>query len=253
MIGQFSMWELYFRNLIYTPLNLYILIIAFILSVIFYFLFKRAETLKKKISYLAMHIVLIVFPFVFSAFYWKCVMSIMHCGPMAFILFIISASIISGVLGFMFIPFLFRWSNKDHIIDRGYIKNFIKRQSKKLKIQEPTIHFTNELKPMAYSITNLKPSIFITTGLSEMLSKKEMESVLLHELYHHKTKAYFWKFSINMLKIFTPLSTFINTSQSMEKEELEADNFAVLVQKTDKYLNSAKRKIETNKNYISKF
>ncbi|PIN81881.1 hypothetical protein COV11_00815, partial [Candidatus Woesearchaeota archaeon CG10_big_fil_rev_8_21_14_0_10_30_7] len=134
-------------------------------------------------------------------------------------------------------------SGKNKLIDEGIIKEFVKKHSKKLNVKEPKIYSLNDANPMAYSITNLNPSIFISAGLSELLSKKEMESVLLHELYHHKNKVYFWKFSINLLRIFSPLATFISTSEPMKQEEKEADNYAINLQKTNKYLLSAKKKI----------
>jgi|SRR3989344_9592819 len=241
---QIFMWRVYFDNFAHHPINLYTLIASFALSAVFYFLFRRTENVKKKINFLALHVVLLFFPFVFTALSWECMMPVMSCSPKIFAFFIPFAAIIAALLSFLLLPFLYNWSNKSKLIDKGFIKNFVERQSKRLKIREPKIYPINEIKPMAYSITNLKPSIFISAGLSELLSKKEMEAVLLHELYHQKSKAYFWKFSFNMLRIFTPLSTFISTSEPMEKEEREADNYAVSVQKTDKHLKSAKRRIE---------
>lgn len=244
MIEQLLMWKVYFSNFINYPINLYVLIFSFILSAVFYLLFKRTESIKKKINFLAIHIVLLFFPFIFAVLSWKCIMPVVSCSVKMFTLFIPFAALGAAILSFMLLPFLYNWSNKSNSINKGFIKNFVENQSMKLKIREPKIYSINEVKPMAYSITNLKPSVFISVGLSELLSKKEMQAVLLHELYHQKSKAYFWKFSFNMLRIFTPLSTFISVSEPMEKEEREADKYAIGIQKTGKYLKSAKRKIE---------
>lgn len=241
---QLLMWKIFFSNLILNPINFYVLVFSFTLFIILYFIFRKTENIKKKISFLALSIILLFFPFIFSALSWRCLMPVLNCTFKMFTILLLPAGFAAIILSFILLPFIYTMSSKNRVIDKGLINDFVKSQSRNLKIKEPKIYSVNEIKPMAYSITNIKPSIFISAGLSELLTKKEMEAVLLHELYHHKSKAYFWKFSINVLKLFTPLSAFMGISKSMKKEEREADSFAISEQKNDEYLKSAKRKIE---------
>ena len=244
MTNQMEMWVVYAQNLLNNHINKNVFLVSLVFSAVFYLLFKRTENLKKKAYYLTFHIILLFFPFVFAAVFWNCMMNLINCAPKIFLFFTPIAIAAAVLLGFIVLPFAYNWHRNNSKIDEGFIKEFVHEESAKLKIGEPEIYSINEIEPMAYSITNLKRSIFVSVGLSELLTKKELESVLLHELYHHKSKAYFWKFSFNMLRIFTPLSTFASESEPMKKEEMEADSYAVSVQGTSKYLNSAKRKMQ---------
>lgn len=242
MIEQLEMWKNYFYHILNHPLHISIFIFSFTFSIVFYLLFKRTADLKRKVNFLAMHIALLFFPFIFSAVFWKCMMPMMNCSPMMFIIFAPISIILAVITGFVILPYIYRWSYSSNLVKMGFIKELIAEQSKVLSTKEPELYSVNDIKPFAYSITNLKPAIFISAGLSELLTKKEMEAVLLHELYHHKSKAYLWKFSGNILRLFTPVIAFTGVSISLEKEENEADNYAISVQKTSKYLNSAKAK-----------
>ena len=243
MIWQMSMWSLYFGHIRNNAAYTKVFILSLVLSSVFYLLFRRTERLKLKINFLAAHIIFLFFPFVFSAIFWRCMMPIINCSPKMLIFFGPIAAISAIVMGFVILPYIYGWSDKNNPIENGFIKDFTAKQSGEIGIIEPNVYSINDIKPAAYSITNLKPAIFISAGISELLTKKEMEAVLLHELHHHKNKAYFWKFSGNALKFFTPLAAFPCASEQMRQEEIEADNYAIKVQKTSKYLESAKRKI----------
>ena len=199
MIAHLEMWQSYIGQFIKAPTNIYVFIFSLILSSAFYLLFMRTESIKRKMNFLALHIVFLFFPFIFTAVFWKCTMPLASCSPMIFMISAPIAGIIAIVSGFILLPYIYRWSDKNQIVQNGFASDFVAEQSRKLGIKEPEIYSINDIKPIAYSITNLKPAIFISAGLSELLTKKEMEAVLLHELHHHKSKAYFWKFSGNML------------------------------------------------------
>src|SRR3989338_2052924 len=244
MIEQLEMWKNYFYHISNHPLHIAIFVLSLILSIAFFILFKKSGDLRKKVNFLAMHIALLFFPFVFSAVFWRCMIPMMNCMPMMFMIFVPISGIITIVLGFVLLPFMYRWSDKCCLIKNSFIKKFVEKNSKILKIKEPRVYSINDLEPAAYSITNLKPSIFVTAGLSELLTKKELEAILLHELYHHKYKTYFWKFSGNVLRLFTPVAAFTGFSGTLEKEEIEADNYAISMQNTNKCILSAKSKIK---------
>jgi len=96
----------------------------------------------------------------------------------------------------------------------------------------------DKAKPVAFTLRN---KIFISVGMFELLSKKELEAVLLHELYHVKSRASWGKFSSSFVRLFSPIAWF--SACSVEKEEHSADAFAVRMQKTSSYVKSAKLKV----------
>ncbi len=100
------------------------------------------------------------------------------------------------------------------------------------------LFLVDKAKPVAFTLGN---KIFISVGMFELLSRKELEAVLLHELHHVKSRSSWGKFSSNFVKVFSPIAWF--SRASVEKEERDADLFAVKVQNTKVYLTSAKKKV----------
>jgi Zn-dependent protease with chaperone function len=96
----------------------------------------------------------------------------------------------------------------------------------------------DKARPMAFTTGR---RIFISVGMFDLLSKKELEAVLLHELYHVKARSSWGKFSARFVRVFSPIAWF--SSSSVEREECAADAFAVHSQKTKHYLKSAKKKV----------
>jgi len=243
MIEQLAMWNVYASHIMNTPHMLAIFIGSLLLALLFYLLFRKTAPIHRKVTYLYLHILFIFLPFIFSALMWKCLMPVVACSPK---MVIYLASLGAGgtlLLSFITLPYIYNWASNSKEIKEGEIKDFVRDQSHAIGIREPKVYAVEDIKPCAYSITNIRPSIFVSVGLCELLGRKEMEAVLFHELYHIKQKTSFWRFSINTLRIFSPLSSFITTDDAMNKEEREADNFAVLQQGTKKYLRLAKSKI----------
>jgi len=85
--------------------------------------------------------------------------------------------------------------------------------------------------------------VFVSVGMFDLFSKKELDAVLLHELYHVKARSSWSKFSAVFVKAFSPIAWF--SSSSVEKEERAADAFAVHLQKTSRHLKSAKQKLNS--------
>jgi beta-lactamase regulating signal transducer with metallopeptidase domain len=117
--------------------------------------------------------------------------------------------------------------------------------AKRLGIKSPKIYLVDKAEPVAFSFSNISPRIFITVGLTELLKPKELQAVLLHELGHIKHKSSFLKFTSALLRLFMPLSSFHSLHPELQREEKEADKVAVSIQGTDRYLLSAKEKINS--------
>lgn len=97
----------------------------------------------------------------------------------------------------------------------------------------------DKAKPIAFT---LGKSVFVSVGMFELLSSKELEAVLLHELAHVKARSAWNKFSAGFVRLFSPIAWF--SPSTTVREERCADAFAVSVQGTKKFLISAKSKVE---------
>ncbi len=240
---QLSMWKVYASHIMNTPHMLTILIVGALAAVVFYILFRKAENIKRKVLYLYAHIFFLFSPLISTAILWKCAMPVYSCSPKIVIYLLSAGAGITMLLSFITLPYLYSWASKSQEIKDEKINEFVQNQSKAIGMRKPKLYAIHEFTPHAYSITNIRPSIFLSVGLFELLDKKEREAVLLHELYHIQKKSSFWKFSINMLKVFSPLALFVTVNESMDHEEKEADSFAVRTQGTKRFLNAAKYKI----------
>lgn len=152
--------------------------------------------------------------------------------------------IFSTAAGFFVVPAFHMYFNRKAETENVHIIRFTKTQSARLNVKMPKIYITDTVNPTAFSFRSFKPLIFISAGLVDLLRKKEMEAVILHELGHLKRRASVLKMSFSLVRFFSPFSLITKFHRDMNKEEIYADMFVVRTQKTSKYLRSAKRKIE---------
>ena len=240
---QLSMWEVYFNHSFIHPLLIGILVFSFIASISFFILFRKTDKIKTKTNYLYAHIFFLFSPFIFSALLWECIIPVFMCTPKLIIYGLSGGSVIGLLTSFLVIPYIYPWATNSKEIKNSEQNKFLKKLTNYLGISQPSLYSLNEATPITYSITNIKPAIFLSVGICELLNKKEMQAVLLHELYHIKNKSSIWKFSLNQIKMFSPLSSFSSIRKSINNEEREADLFAVKIQGTKRFLESAKNKI----------
>ncbi|RJR26270.1 hypothetical protein C4561_05645 [candidate division WWE3 bacterium] len=118
------------------------------------------------------------------------------------------------------------------------LKNIIAKN----KILSPIALIESDL-PIAMCYGFLKPSIFLSTSLVNRLPKYQLESVLLHELYHVNHKHMLLIFTNEIIKsllfFFPVLKDLIR--RITKSFENGADLFVINSQKTDKYLNEARK------------
>jgi Zn-dependent protease with chaperone function len=185
------------------------------------------------------HLFFVLTPFFYFALSINCSLSLVHgllswCTALAtkfFIYIVPPLMAVSFIGGWLVLPWLYR--------------RFAGQLSMKLFNDlcrstgiSAELFLLDKAKPVAFSSGE---SVFVSVGLFESLSKKELEAVLLHELYHVKSRSSWNKFSAGFVRIFSPIAWF--SSCAVEAEELAADAFATKMQGTCKYLNSAKGKV----------
>lgn len=139
---------------------------------------------------------------------------------------------LSFIAGYLLIPRLYKRLSKS-------LSLRMFSQLCKLTGIKAELFLIDKAKPVAFA---LGKKIFISVGMFELLSRKELEAVLLHELHHVKARSSWGKFSAGFVRIFSPIAWF--SPSSVEQEERAADAFSSKFQNTSKYLESAKAKVE---------
>ncbi len=208
---------------------------------------KTAST-KQRLSLLYVHVFAFVFPFLFYLFFRGCQSYFSGCDQAKAIFTMLGlTALIATILAIALAPFIFvkRDSRKSVLMENNRWTGFVKRQSQKLMLREPRVFVIDSAEPVAFSFSFMQPKIFLTVGLFEVLGKKEIEAIILHELAHIKSRATFVKLSAYMARLLSPFSVLANFlgGSSVSEEETAADSFAAGTQGTFSYLDSAKRKI----------
>lgn len=227
---------------LFDPVKMFIAATSIIsAAAVFMFLRKNMVQIKWKVFGIYSHLSLLIFPIIFFAL-------TMHCGadcntPLTnMVLYSLPLTVLfAGFAGFVAIPMFFLRTGSE--IRSGFIREFAERQSNRMHIKAPKIYFARTGKASAFSFKSVFSAIFISKSLAQMLNKKELEAVLLHELAHISSKSSVFKVSAFLMN-FSPLSLFNSFGSDLSLEEKKADMFVVRIQKTEKYLLSAKRKME---------
>lgn len=201
---------------------------------------------KTKLFLIYSHLVFLFFPLVLLTTNFACGALCMSCYNKTLNLIIYalpSTLLLSTLAGFIVIPSFYMMSNKKREIKSKDILSFVRSQSKGLGIKTPKLYAIDKAKPIAFSFRSYKSAIFLSIGLLDIMKKKEIEAVILHELSHIKQKASAMKLSSHIMK-FSPMSVLARFHHDSSEEEKTADGYAIKIQGTERYIISAKQKVE---------
>jgi Zn-dependent protease with chaperone function len=228
----------------FTPWKLGMVLVAVALSIIFFALMKREHSIQKKLLYLYAHLFSAVFPVLFYTFYRGCTSLLNQCKTIPpVLLLILLTGLITAVLAMTIGPIIFLRKYTQNSIQTSIAEKFFKRSTKKLQISRPELIIVNQQDPLAFSIAYWKARIFISVGLIELLSQKELEAVLAHEMGHIQRRSSVLKFSASLFRMISPLRSFASFHSELNDEEYLADEVAVTLQGTKKHIVTARRKI----------
>lgn len=226
-----------------SPAFIYFSISAFLLAFLVLFV-SRYFDIRKKVFFIYLHLAFLFSPAIYLLVRQECGFPVWTC-PYNKLIFlgILSVSFIL-FSGMFLVPRIFILITRPKRVDTRWILDFINNYSNMLRIKAPRIFLANEARPFAYSLFAFYPSILISVGMFDIFYRKEIEAVLLHELYHLRSRAPIFKFSTVFAKFISPIARVFGFFDELSLEEKRADEFAVKMQGTDKFLESAKRKAE---------
>lgn len=231
-----------------SPLKLGIVIASILISLISLVILRAKSNLSmnKKIALIYIHIFGLIFPIFFYIFFNGCSALFSSCGTgKATFYLVIATGITAAVIGAILAPLLFLRSHRKNSqeIKSGFAAEMIEEKSGELGIRKPKLYLLKTPKPVAFSFSMAEPVIFISAGMADILSKKEVEAVLLHELSHIKNSSSKLKLPASLMKILSPASHVASFRRVISAEEKEADIFAIKAQGTAVHINSVKEKL----------
>lgn len=204
----------------------------------------KSAGIRQKIRLIYIHLAALFFPPIFFALSMKCGgtcdMTLVEIAAYS----IPAAFAASFAFGFLGVPGIYLKANfAKKLSGKNELSKFVAKHAQKLNVPAPAIFFADSQKPYAFSFSWPKSMIVLSVGLSDILGKKEIEAVLLHELYHTRSKASLVKLSAFFMK-FSPFAILKRFNDELNSEEASADAFSGEMQGTPRHLLSAKRKID---------
>ncbi|MBI4176602.1 MAG: M48 family metalloprotease [Candidatus Aenigmarchaeota archaeon] len=211
----------------------------------FTFLKMRRLSSKAKIGLIYAHLFGLFFPISLFTTNAACGFLCLPCfeSPLGLaVLAVPSALLFSTVAGFVVIPLYFLYSGRSVEVKGTAITSFISRHSKTLGIRPPRVYAVKNPRPFAFSFRSFRSAIVISIGMMDILRRKELEAVILHELAHVKSRASVLKLSASLMR-FSPFWILKSFHRELDIEEAAADKYVQIVQGTYKYLKGAKIKV----------
>ena len=233
-----------------SPVKSAIVLLSFTIAIAALVMLRRLKTAstKQRLSLLFVHVFAFVFPFLFFAFFRGCQAYFSGCSQAkAIVTMLALTAFISIIIAAAVAPLVFvkRQARKSALVNDSYWNRFVARHAEALSIRHPKIYVLDTAAPVAFSFSFLSSKIFLSAGLFDILSRKEIEAILLHELAHIKNGASLVRLSGHVARLLSPFARLANFlgGNSIDADEAAADSFAANAQGTSLYLEAAKRKI----------
>lgn len=219
-------------------------------ALIFLKKFKFSTRIRMGLIYL--HLIFLFFPFVLLTTATSCGIACAACSndvTRLIVLALPTTLIASTIAGFFLIPGIYMLFSKKSEMKNNSIRHFVMTYALSMRLEMPKIYVLDSADPIAFSFKSFKSMIFLSAGLLDILNKKEIEAILLHELAHLKRRDSLLTFSTSLMRFFSPLSLLARFHYDSYREEEYADKFVVKIQETKRHLKSAKRKIDSYEKY----
>jgi len=228
-----------------SPVNVLLSGFSFSLA---YLAFSKARTnvpVKQKLALVYTHITALIFPFALLGLTMACNTLGFGCHSVVIGIFLYALPatvLLASVFGFALVPLAYTRSSRASRLSGGLL-SFLERAANAVDTKAPRLYSVDNPSPFAFSFSTVRPSIFLSIGLLDILDRKEIEAVVLHELAHIANKDSLLKMPSFLIRL-SPFSFMQGFGSCVSEQEKQADEFAACVQKTGRHLISAKRKIE---------
>ncbi|HSU72690.1 MAG TPA: M48 family metalloprotease [Candidatus Binatia bacterium] len=193
------------------------------------------------------HIAVLLVPLAFFAYSSGCMLPVYDCNAKTLLYalpFILGGVVaLAGVVGYFMLPALYRRRLGAQRLQDKQLARLVARMARKHGGQVPSLWLLDTASPMAFSVSSHHPAIFVSLGLFDILSRKELEAVVLHELGHLQHRSPLVKFSTQLARAVSPVALFV--PGKLNHEEQCADTFAIAEQGTPIHVTSARGKIES--------
>lgn len=229
-----EMWLAFLEDVLFSQQKIALLIASLLVAGTFLIIARRSVNPRRKLMFLRIHLIFVFAPLIFLAFTWECGMPLLSCGPMKTLVSIPAAVLASYVAGLILLPNLYVRSLRAKSLNH----NLAGKLTKFLGV-EPKFYLIDKQEPLAFVRPN-KHSIYFSVGLLDIMTKRELEAVLLHEAHHIKSHSPDFKFSLLFSKILSPISWLCSMKTD---DEVDADEFASSIQGTRSYIKTARKKI----------
>ncbi len=228
------------------PVKLGAFLISLWLAAALYFAVGVEKNLARKTLLMKLNFFVAAFPFSLLALSLGCSVAQLGCAVVltqVLLLAVPLALVVALVLIRILMPRLqcagCRSLHKSHALSR-----FAVREAKLLGLPlAPKVFLLERQAPVAYCVED-GSVIVVSVGVLELLSRREQEAVVLHELHHLASNGPSFKALSAVYRFFLPFSSR-SFSKDIDLVEIRADDYAASRQGTRRFLNSARGKFSS--------
>ncbi|MBI4448433.1 M48 family metalloprotease [Candidatus Woesearchaeota archaeon] len=234
------------QSFVTDPLKLWLSIGSLVFALLALAAFFGSKATKTKLGALYLHVFFLLFPVVLYGTYGGCAAMLDSCETARHTIWLaIITSGISILVSLLCAPFVFvrRMAQRSRRLENGSLARFVASAALDARITSPALHVIDTAKPIAFSFSLGTPRIFVSVGLMDLLSKKETEAVLLHEIGHIAQKSSMLALSRHAALI-SPVAWF-GLERELDREERTADQYAARRQGSNKHIRKAKQHLNS--------
>lgn len=203
------------------------------IAVVSLYLMIKGQSMRSRLTWSYPLAFSLLFLLTFFAFSMMCHESVPICSEHA-LMYSIPAAILGSLLfGYILMPNIYLAWNRAAPSDLG-----------RLLPGPVPVYIADKGEPFAFSHGGISRWIVVSQGMIDILSRKELEAVLLHEYGHLSGNSSFYRISGYLYSKVPLLHAFFDGRALEDEEERKADAFAASRMGTSRYVNSAKRKLE---------
>lgn len=216
------------------PLGFLLLVVFGSIAALSTYVIITRESIRSRIRWSYPLVFSILFVLTYFTFTMSCHASAPFCGDHAALYSVPAAFLGSLLFGYIILPRIYL----------AWARGRLEKSLMELLPERVPVYLADSGKPFAYSYGGFRRWIVISQGMLEILTKKELQAVLLHEYAHITGNSSLYNVSRWVYSKVPMLHAFIDGKRHEGEEESRADAVAIKLQGTAKHLNSAKHKLK---------
>ncbi|MDE1828161.1 MAG: M48 family metalloprotease [Candidatus Micrarchaeota archaeon] len=227
------------------PFYGFVVFLAISLAIATVFAINNRTTNPHKMTRLTyVHLAAIFTPILLFGGHMNCSGGLLACGMPAIISQFILGSFLATIISvYLILPMVYPILYRARRIAEGRLYERLNTLSATLDLKTPKLYVADCGLPISFSVSGVRPAVFISVAMLELMKERELDAIFVHELTHIRNSTPNLKSLVSVARLFSPLYMLVRADEILQREELHADISVLQISSLSPYLYSAKAKI----------